>query len=256
MPGSSRKSAIGLRRRAAGSAAAVGVGLSPRFGPYGETLVAPVPAASAAPMYGWKLSERHETLQGTSSVSLLGARPYFPAAGEFLAPDPLVDAGTNLYSYTPADPINGVDSTGQANEWSWFWQVLSVVLVVAAGGERAAGELEQAAAPQPPVGLPPERETGAGPELGAEQPEGEVGVRHERAAGVGRDREARGHRQADPGHLGQIGPLAAEQVLIAACGFIPVRNTPAKAVDKLRHASSQFGRGGRRITPAASPFNP
>jgi len=115
-----------------GSAAAIGVGLAPRFGPYGETLVPPIPAASAAPMYGWMLSERNETLQGTSSVSLLGARPYFPAAGEFLAPDPLVDAGTNLYSYTPADPINGVDSTGQANEWSWFWQVLSVVLVVAA----------------------------------------------------------------------------------------------------------------------------
>ena len=27
---------------------------------------------------------------------------------------------------------NGVDATGAANEWSWFWQVVTVVLVVAA----------------------------------------------------------------------------------------------------------------------------
>lgn len=115
-----------------GSAAPVGVGLAPRFGPYGEPLVAPAVEASAAPTYAWQMTNRHETLQGSSSISLLGARPYMPALGEFLAPDPLVDAGTNLYSYTPADPVNGVDRTGQANEWSWFWQIVSVVLIVAA----------------------------------------------------------------------------------------------------------------------------
>ena len=115
-----------------GSAAATGVGLAPRFGPYGEALVTPQITGSASPTYAWQMTHRQETLQGTSSISLLGARPYLPSLGEFLAPDPLVDAGTNLYSYTPADPVNGVDRTGQANEWSWFWQIVSVVLVVAA----------------------------------------------------------------------------------------------------------------------------
>ena len=115
-----------------GSEDAVGVGLAPRFGPYGEPLVAPPTTGTAVPTYSWQMTNRHETLAGTSSISLLGARPYLPAVGEFLAPDPLVDAGTNLYSYTPADPVNGVDRTGQANEWSWFWQVVSVILVVAA----------------------------------------------------------------------------------------------------------------------------
>ena len=115
-----------------GSAPATDVGLASRFGSFGEALVTPPLTGSATPSYGWQLSNRHETLAGTSSISLLGARPYLPAVGEFLAPDPLVDAGTNLYSYTPADPINGVDRTGQANEWSWFWQIVNVVLVVAA----------------------------------------------------------------------------------------------------------------------------
>jgi RHS repeat-associated protein len=115
-----------------GSTAPAGVGLASRFGPYGEPLATPAITGSAAPTYAWQMTNRHETLQGTSSISLLGARPYLPALGEFLAPDPLVDAGTNLYSYTPADPVNGVDRTGQANEWSWFWQIVSVVLVVAA----------------------------------------------------------------------------------------------------------------------------
>ncbi|MFM9135260.1 MAG: RHS repeat-associated core domain-containing protein [bacterium] len=115
-----------------GGTAPVGLGLAPRFGPYGEPIVEPSLTGTAAPTYAWQMTNRHETLQGSSSGSLLGARPYLPALGEFLAPDPLVDAGTNLYSYTPADPVNGVDRTGQANEWSWFWQIVSVVLVVAA----------------------------------------------------------------------------------------------------------------------------
>ena len=43
-----------------------------------------------------------------------------------------------------------------------------------------------------------------------------VAVLEEVPAGLGRDGEARGHRQAEPGHLGQIGALAAEQVDLGA----------------------------------------
>jgi len=108
-------------------------GLLPRFGPFGEALVTPsLTATGARPAYTWQASQHHETLAGTSSLVLLGARTYFPALGEFLSPDPKSESGTNLYSYTPADPINGSDPTGQANGWSWFWQVISAVLIVAA----------------------------------------------------------------------------------------------------------------------------
>ena len=72
-------------------------------------------------------------------------------------------------------------------------------------------------------------------------------------AHLGRDRKAGRHRQADRGHAIQIGTLAAQQILVAACPRVPVRNTPAKAVDKLSRASSIWVgscryRAGRQIT--------
>ncbi len=38
-------------------------------------------------------------------------------------------------------------------------------------------------------------------------------------ADLGRDRETGRHRQPDAGHLGQVGPLAAEQLLLLAAAF-------------------------------------
>jgi len=109
------------------------VGLALRFGAYGEPLQLPSTAAgsNAAPNYTWQATQRQETLEGTSAITLVGARPYLPALGEFLAPDPNFQASNNLYSYTPGDPVNGSDRSGEANEWSWFWQVVSCVVVVA-----------------------------------------------------------------------------------------------------------------------------
>ncbi len=108
------------------------IGFAPRFGPYGEPLVTPsITPDSADPVYSWRAAQRHETLEGTSSITLMGLRPYLPALGLFLAPDPDSDAGSNMYSFSPGDPINGVDRTGAANEWSWFWMAVTAVLVVA-----------------------------------------------------------------------------------------------------------------------------
>lgn len=108
------------------------LGFAPRFGPYGEPLVTPsITPDSANPVYSWRTAQRHETLEGTSSVTLMGLRPYLPAVGLFLAPDPDSDAGSNMYSFSPGDPINGVDRTGAANEWSWFWMTVTAVLVIA-----------------------------------------------------------------------------------------------------------------------------
>jgi len=92
------------------------VGLSDRFGPYGEPLVTPAASGNALPTYAWKASAAQETLPGTSSITLMGARPYLPALGAFLAPDPVVASGHNLYGYTNGDPINSSDSSGNMTE--------------------------------------------------------------------------------------------------------------------------------------------
>jgi RHS repeat-associated protein len=108
------------------------VGPAPRFGPYGEPLAKVVPAVNPAlPDYGWQAAGRSETLGGTSSITLAGARPYLPGTGTFLAPDPRANSADNLYSYTPGDPINGSDGNGEANGWSWFFEILGAALVVA-----------------------------------------------------------------------------------------------------------------------------
>lgn len=92
--------------------AATGVGPGAAYGPYGEPLVTPTLPQSAVPMYGWRTAPGAPTLPGTAAITVLGARAYLPATGLFLSPDPLVDAGTNMYSYTTGDPVNFSDAPG------------------------------------------------------------------------------------------------------------------------------------------------
>lgn len=93
------------------------IGLAERFGPYGEPLATPDPAdVNVMPDYGWAAGAGLETLPGTSAITLMGARPYSPYLGAFLAPDPIVDSGTNLYSYTLGDPINTGDASGRMTD--------------------------------------------------------------------------------------------------------------------------------------------
>ncbi len=60
-------------------------------------------------------------------------------------------------------------------------------------------------------------------------------------ADLGGDREARGHRQADLGHLGEVGPLAAEQRLHRA---VAVALLGPEVVDHLARLPAF---GGRRL---------
>lgn len=91
-------------------------GLAERFGPFGEPLVTPKASGNALPTYAWKAGSGQETLPGTSSITLMGARPYHPALGAFLAPDPVLESGYNMYGYTNGDPINSSDSSGNMTE--------------------------------------------------------------------------------------------------------------------------------------------
>lgn len=94
-------------------APAEGIGPGAVFGPYGERLEAATTAPdSATPEFAWRTAPAAQTLRGTSSISILGARAYLPATGTFLSPDPIVDAGLNMYSYTSGDPVNYEDGPG------------------------------------------------------------------------------------------------------------------------------------------------
>ena len=87
------------------------------YGPYGEPIVTPsIAGASPVPTYGWMASKGQETLPGTSSIVMMGDRPYHPGLGAFLAADPVVDSGDNLYGYTSGDPINAHDSSGRQED--------------------------------------------------------------------------------------------------------------------------------------------
>ena len=98
---------------ALGAGKTADIGLADRFGPFGEPLITPSTAPdSAVPEYSWQSAERHETLPGTSSVTILGSRAYLPSLGMFLSTDPQPESGLNLYSYTMGDPINTNDKSG------------------------------------------------------------------------------------------------------------------------------------------------
>jgi RHS repeat-associated protein len=99
-------------------------GLADRVGPYGERLgEADLDPDTASPDYLWHAATRADTLPGSTGITVVGARAYLPATGEFLTADPLVDSGQNLYGYTDGDPINAKDTSGNESEtdWTWVW---------------------------------------------------------------------------------------------------------------------------------------
>jgi RHS repeat-associated protein len=114
-------------------------GLADRVGPYGERLgEADLDPDTASPDYLWHAATRADTLPGSTGITVVGARAYLPATGEFLTADPLVDSGQNLYGYTDGDPINAMDTSGIESEtdWTWVWvavgaAALSIALGVA-----------------------------------------------------------------------------------------------------------------------------
>jgi hypothetical protein len=46
----------------------------------------------------------------------MGARPYLPSIGRFLAQDPVDGGSANAYDYVSGDPVNGLDLTGMAEQ--------------------------------------------------------------------------------------------------------------------------------------------
>jgi len=98
-----------------------------RFGPYGEPLTTTgAPAADGVKDYTWRAGMGIETLPGSASITVMGARPYHPGLGLFLTPDPLIDGGNALYAYTSGDPINYRDPSGGSEESS-FAPVLAAI---------------------------------------------------------------------------------------------------------------------------------
>jgi len=146
IPGTDGSALVRVDVAALGSGAApapgVPVGVAATFGPYGEPLVAPsIAGASPIPTYSWQAAAGQETLPGTTSVTVLGDRPYHPALGAFLAPDPVIDSGDNLYSYTDGDPINSHDVTGResGSESVMLGVFAGISMLVALGAGFAMG---------------------------------------------------------------------------------------------------------------------
>jgi RHS repeat-associated protein len=106
-----------------------------RFGPYGEPLTAPA-GGDAVKDYTWRSEVGLETLPGSASITIMGARPYHPGLGEFLTPDPRLDGGDALYAYTSGDPINFRDPSGGSEEPDWTTWLAAIgggLLAIVAG---------------------------------------------------------------------------------------------------------------------------
>jgi RHS repeat-associated protein len=62
----------------------------------------------------------NKNLDTSSNLILMGARPYDPALGRFLAVDPIEGGSANSYDYAGQDPINNYDLEGTCNYNSWY----------------------------------------------------------------------------------------------------------------------------------------
>lgn len=102
------------------------------YGPYGQPLAADgtvnpdgVPDNQPGEMdYGW-LGQNQRPYEHAGSLALvqMGARPYSPLLGRFLAVDPDPAGSANDYEYVGANPINTLDITGE----NWFTDAIGGV---------------------------------------------------------------------------------------------------------------------------------
>jgi len=131
---------IAIPALAGGSDANGALVAASRFGPYGEPLTAPS-GGDAVRDYTWRSGAGLETLPGSASITIMGARPYHPGLGEFLTSDPLLDGGDALYAYTSGDPINFRDPSGGSEqpEWAtWLAAIGGGIMAIVAGGAAIA----------------------------------------------------------------------------------------------------------------------
>jgi RHS repeat-associated protein len=78
------------------------------YDPFGAPTDAP-PANSTSHRFTGAWDKQYDS---TSSLVLMGARPYDPNLGRFLAVDPIDGGSLNNYDYAGQDPINGYDLSG------------------------------------------------------------------------------------------------------------------------------------------------
>ncbi|MGH9223933.1 MAG: RHS repeat-associated core domain-containing protein [Acidimicrobiales bacterium] len=85
-----------------------------RYDPDGKPLGATPDNLAGNFDYGW-LGQHQRPLEhadGLTPVIEMGARPYLPSIGRFLAQDPVEGGSANAYDYVSGDPVNGLDLTG------------------------------------------------------------------------------------------------------------------------------------------------
>ncbi len=86
-------------------------GTTRTYDPYGQAL-AGTPDTYTGPLDpGW-LGGPQRLTDTANNIIQMGARPYVPSLGRFLAVDPVFGGSCNNYDYTCADPVDGRDLDG------------------------------------------------------------------------------------------------------------------------------------------------